>query len=242
MIVPVSMPTAIDVNVPPHVPSTNHKTNTSLGKGKTVKSPVRSDDKSAAQASFAVSILAGGMSSRMGRDKSRLRLGRRSLLGHVLATARELGCKVRVIHRDLVPRCGPLSGIFTALKTSRAEAELFLACDMPFVSATLMRKIIRSLGARGRAVFIVADAAPGFPFALRTSALPVVEGQIRRGQFSLHSLAKTLKAKPIPVPRGSAKELSNINTPLDWQAARAARGGASGRQALGKSGRARRSR
>ena len=34
MIVPVSMPTAIDVNVPPRAPSTNHKTNTSLCKGR----------------------------------------------------------------------------------------------------------------------------------------------------------------------------------------------------------------
>ena len=84
-----------------------------------------------------VSILAGGLSSRLGRDKARVRLGRRTLLAHVRRAAKELGLPVRVIRRDLVPRCGPLGGVFTALKTSRADAELFLACDMPFVSASL---------------------------------------------------------------------------------------------------------
>jgi molybdopterin-guanine dinucleotide biosynthesis protein A len=202
----------------------------------------RPDDKGAAKASFAIIVLAGGMSTRMGRDKSRLRLGRRSLLGHVLATARELGCQVRVIRRDLVPRCGPLGGIFTGLKTSSAEAELFLACDMPFVPTRLLMEVLRGLGARRKAVFTTVDATPGFPFALRASALPVVERQIRRGQFSLRALAKALKAKPMPVPRGFAKALSNINTPLDWQAAQASRRDASKPRPLGSSGRARRPR
>ena len=86
-----------------------------------------------------VCILAGGLSSRMGRDKARLRLNGRTLLAQVRDAAQTLGCPVRVIRRDLVTRCGPLGGVFTALKTSRAEAVLFLACDMPFVSPELLR-------------------------------------------------------------------------------------------------------
>ena len=66
----------------------------------------------------------------------------------------------------------------------------------------------------------------------------MIEEQIRRGLFSLHALARALKAKSVSVPRRSAKELSNINTPLDWKAAQAARGCASHRQASGKSARA----
>src|SRR6266566_1093085 len=88
--------------------------------------------------SVEICILAGGLSRRMGRDKSRLRLGRRTMLGHIRGEARKLGFPVRVIRRDAVPRCGPLGGVYTALKTTRAHAVVFLACDMPFVSADLI--------------------------------------------------------------------------------------------------------
>ena len=64
-----------------------------------------------------VCILAGGRSRRMGRDKARLRLGGVSLLARLKGLARALRLPARVIRRDAVPRCGPLGGIFTALKT-----------------------------------------------------------------------------------------------------------------------------
>ncbi|MEO8427284.1 MAG: NTP transferase domain-containing protein, partial [Verrucomicrobiota bacterium] len=89
-----------------------------------------------------IAILAGGRSSRMGRDKSRLRLGKRTLLGQVRATAERLRLPVRIIRQDLVPRCGPLGGIYTALKTSRKQVILFLPCDTPFVSLGLLEKVL----------------------------------------------------------------------------------------------------
>src|SRR5688500_2993407 len=77
-------------------------------------------------ATVEVCILAGGLSTRMGRAKARLRLGNRTLLGWVRRNAAALGLPVRVIRRDLVRRCGPLGGIYSALKTTKAFAVLFL--------------------------------------------------------------------------------------------------------------------
>ena len=87
-------------------------------------------------------ILAGGLSSRMGTDKARLRLGRKTLLGHVRAAARAAGLPLRVIRRDIVPRCGPLGGVYTALRSTRAEAVMFLSCDMPFVTGELLQRLL----------------------------------------------------------------------------------------------------
>jgi molybdopterin-guanine dinucleotide biosynthesis protein A len=153
----------------------------------------------------------------MGRDKARLRLGGRSLLGHVRAAAEATGWPVRIIRRDVVERCGPLGGIFTALATSRAEAELFLPCDMPFISSTLLEELAGRLRRGQRAVFTTADGRPGFPFVLRATTLPVVEQQIRSRQYSIHSLAETLGAKLVRVPKRQAIELLNVNTPADWE-------------------------
>ena len=172
------------------------------------------------QGRVAFSILAGGLSTRMGRDKARLRLGRHSLLGLVRASARKTGWPVRVIRRDLVARCGPLGGVYTALKTSRADAELFLACDMPFVSVGLLARLLSGLGPRRDAVFSAFDGSASFPFLVRVRALPIVEKQIRRKRFSVQSLARALRAKLIRLPRHDQAELVNINTPGDWKSAR----------------------
>jgi molybdopterin-guanine dinucleotide biosynthesis protein A len=169
---------------------------------------------------IAISILAGGQSARMGRDKARLRFGGRTLIGHVRAAAEATGWRVRVIRRDAVPRCGPVGGIYTALKTSKSDAELFLACDMPFISPVLLKELLKRSGPKQDAVFATADGQPGFPCLLRVSALPVVEKQIQSKQFSLHALAEVLRAKLLRLPKGRAMELWNINTPEDWQKAR----------------------
>lgn len=100
------------------------------------------------KAAVEICILAGGLSSRMGRDKSRVRLGRRTMLGHVRATAAQLHLPVRVLRRDAVPRCGPLGGIYTALSRSRADAILFLACDMPFITHDFLNQMLKTFFSR----------------------------------------------------------------------------------------------
>ena len=40
---------------------------------------------------------------------------------------------------DLIKGLGPLGGIFTGLKTISDEAGFFVACDMPFLNAELIR-------------------------------------------------------------------------------------------------------
>jgi molybdenum cofactor guanylyltransferase len=153
----------------------------------------------------------------MGRDKASIRLGSKTMLGQIRAVARGTGLKVRVIRKDLVPRCGPLGGVYTALKTTRAIAVLFLACDMPFVSVDLLQVLLKEREKRGFAgsLFVVCDGLPGFPFVVPTAALAVVEGQIVQRAFSIHALASVLKAKRLRVRKRWSAELRNINTAED---------------------------
>ena len=169
---------------------------------------------------FEICILAGGLSSRIGRDKSRLRLGGRTMLSHARAAARQSGLPVRVIRRDLVQRCGPLGGIFTALKTTRARAVLFLACDMPFVSAGLLKFLLGKFSAKHSALFSQANRQVGFPFLIARDRLSVVEKQITRKEFSIHRLAPALRARKIKLPSLFAGQLQNINTLEELKRAR----------------------
>ncbi|MDQ6632286.1 MAG: molybdenum cofactor guanylyltransferase [Verrucomicrobiota bacterium] len=163
--------------------------------------------------------MAGGQSKRMGRDKSQLRLRERTLLGQIRFTAKKIGCPVRIIRRDFIPSCGPLGGLHVALKTTRAEAILFLACDMPFVAAAFLKRILRQFSKKNNALFTATDSGAGFPFLLRRSVLAVVEKQLAEKNLSMQSLAQKLEAKFISPSRAEAAGLLNINTPGDWKKA-----------------------
>jgi molybdenum cofactor guanylyltransferase len=167
-----------------------------------------------------ICILAGGLSRRMGRDKSRLKLGGRTLPGHIRHTAHLTGLPVRIIRRDIVPRCGPLGGVYTGLKTTRAGSVLFLACDMPFVTRELLAWAMRGFDPDEHARFVQSETGAGFPFLLRRSALAGVWRQIERRQFSLRKLASALKARLVFAPRRFAAQLQNVNTPAEWKRAR----------------------
>ena len=121
-----------------------------------------------------ICILAGGLSTRMGRDKTRLKIGPMTMLARVrqAAAAALPANPVRVIRKDIVPRCGPLGGIATALKKSGARAVLFLACDMPLVSPALLRRIVRASRDGERAVFAEQSKRVGFPCALPVITIP----------------------------------------------------------------------
>lgn len=92
-------------------------------------------------------ILAGGKSSRMGREKALLPWGHETLIEHLIQVIRPAVQKVSVlaspetiplqlgvqVQPDLRPQCGPLGGIYTGLAVSSAHRNLFLACDMPLM-------------------------------------------------------------------------------------------------------------
>lgn len=165
-----------------------------------------------------ICILAGGLSTRMGRDKARLRLGGKTLLRRVRDIAAQTPWPARVIRRDAVARCGPLGGVFTALQTTPAESVLFLACDMPFVTVELLETLVKLWTPRTQALFTCPPRGKaGFPFILRNNMLPQVERQLAEQHFSLQTLAMRCRAKLHTVPKSV---LINVNTPHDLETAR----------------------
>lgn len=157
----------------------------------------------------------------MGRDKARLRIGTSTLLTHARRAALAAGLgRVRTLRHDLVPRCGPLGGIITALRTTRADAVLFMACDMPFVTAGLLRRIARSSRRGQRSVAATQTGRSGFPLLLPASTLPAIERQVAGREFSLQRLLTVLAAQHLEIPARSAV-LFNINTPEEARAATA---------------------
>jgi molybdopterin-guanine dinucleotide biosynthesis protein A len=103
-------------------------------------------------------VLAGGLSTRMGRDKALLEFHGRPLVLHSLEKLRSLGLTPRIVvgHSNARPdlaafapviadnyqSLGPLGGIEAALSVSDAGLNLFLPVDLPLVPIEFLRWMI----------------------------------------------------------------------------------------------------
>lgn len=161
-----------------------------------------------------VCILAGGLSSRMGRDKATLLWKGRSFTAALKATAAALGLPSRIIARDHVPRCGPLGGLATGLMTTRKSHVLFLACDMPKINAEALRFVLGRKLVPAR--FVKHGRALGFPMLLARDHFSIVMQCIEAGSLSIQALAKTLGGETVRLPGRLHACLENVNTPDDY--------------------------
>jgi molybdopterin-guanine dinucleotide biosynthesis protein A len=111
-------------------------------------------------------ILAGGASSRMGREKALLEFGgvplivcTARLVASVAGSATVIGDSavfrslgMRTIADDW-PGAGPLGGIATALRASRALWSLVVACDLPYLTRPWLEyAVARALASQADAV------------------------------------------------------------------------------------------
>ena len=180
-------------------------------------------------------ILAGGKSSRFGKDKSRLELAGRRVLENLLevlgqfpfqrlavVTARgkaESWPEGIEILPDDQEGLGPIGGITTALRHLPGGV-LVAACDMPLISAPLVDWLLGQYDPQADAVI------PRHPGGIEPlfgiyekSFLPALEQAIRTGRYALHFLFAAAKVRFVDVPEkfSAAREFANINRPEDYE-------------------------
>lgn len=171
-------------------------------------------------------VLAGGRSSRMGRDKARLPFRGGDLVGAVAgAVARAAGNVTLVGHAELTaipdryPGEGPLGGILTALHHTVTDWNLIVACDMPQVSDVFLGELL-ARAMRSPADVLLPQGPDGLPQPLcavyHRRVLPALKEHFARGVRQV-----TAALDGIAVERLAVAELSlfqNVNTPEDWAA------------------------
>lgn len=175
-------------------------------------------------------ILAGGRSSRMGQDKSLLPVDGGSLVERISNVLSGLVVSVGIVggseaHRqrgmrviaDDFPGYGPVGGILTALRSSRSEWNLVVACDMPALTVGFLKELMAS---RTEDVACVVPRTPDgrmHPLCAlyHRSAKPVFESEILRGTRKLTQVVQLLPFREVLA--GDASVLQNLNTPQDWQ-------------------------
>lgn len=160
------------------------------------------------RAPLQIFVLAGGKSSRMGGDKSRLLLGSKTFLQRIIATALDLEAPVEVVTKDDEPGLGPMGGVVTALNRSQSPRVVFLSCDMPLLSSRWLQTV-----ARHKTAFTSVDGEIGFPFVVPRSSLSVA-----RQSRSIREFCDKLRAERLEIDPAERWRFANVNTPTEYKA------------------------
>lgn len=179
-------------------------------------------------------ILAGGRSSRFGSDKTALRRDGRLVIADVVAMLQEhhhdvtilgpnsdhlasLACRVI---SDEVTFDGALPAIITAFDLLACDRAIVIAADMPFLQPDVVQMMWRY---EGPCNLVVLEGGI-FPAIFSSSAIPVMQDQLKSGSRRLHDLHTRLSATTHVIPKSQwsagdpeALSLRNINTPEDWR-------------------------
>ncbi|WP_339720259.1 molybdenum cofactor guanylyltransferase [uncultured Paraglaciecola sp.] len=185
-------------------------------------------------------ILAGGRSSRMGTDKSLLRLPENhlSLLEHAKKRW-ALVCSQHVFVSgvqhdqgiaDSIPNCGPLSGIHGVITQIESEHpdinELLVgAVDMPELGTEDLNYLLE-MGRKNNSICyfescflpLYLPLSVAVSHYLTTHLTPQYDNtlvQNKKSQYSLKKMLDSLQA--IQIPALKKTRLDNINTPEQWQ-------------------------
>lgn len=119
---------------------------------------------------------------------------------------------------DLRPGNGPLGGIEAALTASTADWNLVVACDLPGVSACLLRRLLdeaENSGADCLAPVSPAGRVEPLCAVYHRRCLPVVTGILNRGIKKVRAMLAGLRVAYWRAPAGDWFE--NLNTTDDWK-------------------------
>ncbi len=161
-------------------------------------------------------VLAGGRSSRFGRDKLAEPIDGRPLLDHAIAAvlavasevvvvvapvdARRVPTGVRVVHDDVAFE-GPLAGLAVGLAALADDVDgvIVAAGDMPTLSPDVLRLLLDLLdGSPALGAAVLDDGGP-MPMAVRrAAALTACRDLLGAGERRLRALADRLEAAVIP--------------------------------------------
>ena len=174
-------------------------------------------------------VLAGGKSSRMGRDKAFITVRGRTLLQRQVEKLRAAGIEDIMIsgHEseklgrfvpDIYPDLGPLGGLHACLKSAKGEACVVISVDTPLIPTFALNLLVGAYQGSGcdAAVLENDDIIQPTLGVYSVSILPTVEEMIHNGDSDMIDLLKKIKTLYVPF-MGDEKLLDGCDTPEELE-------------------------
>jgi molybdopterin-guanine dinucleotide biosynthesis protein A len=175
-------------------------------------------------------ILAGGNSSRMGRDKSMLPVNGRPLHAHIVEQLRPdfdevvisgddagrfSGTDARVIP-DITPGQGPLMGILSALEATAHDLNFVTACDIPEMNPMFIRRMFRAVEGYDGVIPVSGESSLEPLFGIyHKSMIPAVRAALQSGRRKIRDALESVRINYIDLDGGDW--LFNLNTMSDFE-------------------------
>ena len=178
-------------------------------------------------------VLAGGKSSRMGSDKSKMILNSKTLIEYSIEALKPL-CETVVISSnnniydytgcevwpDELQDGSPLIGIYSCLRRSSTEYNIFLSCDMPLINTLLLEYLLSNSNDFDITVPIHGNnLIEPLCSIYKKSCIDVLKGFIDKGNYRLNECIRSTSHRLVKIDQTtdfSEKLFTNINTPDDF--------------------------
>ncbi|MFA7421064.1 MAG: molybdenum cofactor guanylyltransferase [Melioribacteraceae bacterium] len=185
-------------------------------------------------------ILNGGKSSRMGTDKSLLKISGDTLIGRAVSISQKYFASILVSSneieqnsagtlkyvKDIYSGLGPISGIHSGLVNSKTEKIFVYSADIVFGSERLINEIIEYPTLK-QIVLPLFEEIPQYTFGIYSkSVLPVIEEMLKRKDVDKptpKNLIKKIEAELIDFHKCiyfEEEKFINLNTPADYERAK----------------------
>lgn len=186
-----------------------------------------------------IGIMAGGKSSRMGRNKSFVKIDGKPMIEHVRDTVAPLAKETILITNtpdayaflnlpmfaDAYQDHGPLAGIFTAVSQATTPHILIVATDMPWLNADLLHYLIQ----RRKEADVIVPRWHKFPEPLHAvyskAILPAVQANLEAKRLKITGFfgqvsVRFVEREEIERFDKNGRSFANINTPEELEEVR----------------------
>jgi molybdopterin-guanine dinucleotide biosynthesis protein A len=180
----------------------------------------------------AMIILAGGKNSRMKKEKAFLAVDDQPMIEKTIANAKGYVNEIIVVTNrpeayeyldaivttDVIPGQGPLSGIHAGLLRTSAPSAFVVACDMPFISMDLARRMWQELDNYDVVVPSMGGGLQPLHAVYSRDCICVIEKYLRRNVKKVTDVYQDLRVKIIDEKQLSLWGIDswvffNVNTP-----------------------------
>jgi FdhD protein len=188
-------------------------------------------------------ILAGGASSRMGRNKALLDVDGIPIITRIYRTLVSLFHEVIVVTNspldydflpcrkvpDLYPGCGSIAGLHSGLAHSGTPHAFVTACDLPFLDPDIIRYLCEIRTGDYGAVVPLSKGGREPLHAVYTSACKdIFEDAIQQGERKILDVLDRINIREVPYDElqsagGQRSSFLNVNTPEEYEGIRTIR-------------------